>query len=129
MSCPSKMGKHGNYANTFATEKALSQAERHAKRRLIAERMAIKIIQKLMTENPAHGNALAPPTYVDTPVRPLPPQPRTPEDLKHRILASVRRSTAPGKIIELDRNSQESKKLTPEMKADIHAAASGRVDG
>jgi hypothetical protein len=94
MSCPSKMGKHGNYANTFATEKALSQAERHAKRRLIAERMAIKIIQKLMTENPANGNALAPPTYVDTPVRPLPPQPSTPEALNNMILASVRRSTS-----------------------------------
>jgi hypothetical protein len=101
----------------------------NAKRKLIAEPMAIKIMQKLMTENPANAKAPEPPKDVDTPVRPLPPQPRTPEDLKHRILASVRRSTAPGKIIELDRNSQESKKLTPEMKADIHAAASGRVDG
>ena len=66
MSCPSKMGKNGKYAHTVATEKALSKAERNAKRKLIAEPMAIKIIQKLMTENPANGNALAPPTYVET---------------------------------------------------------------
>jgi hypothetical protein len=106
----------------------LSKAERHAKCKLIAEPMAIKIMQKRMTENPANAKAPEPPKYVDTPVRPLPPQPSTPEDLKHRILASVRRSTSSGKIIEIDRNSPESKMLTPEMKADIHAAASARVD-
>ena len=122
------MGKNGNYANTFATEKALSKAERHAKRKLIAEPMAIKIIQKRMTENPAHVKALEPPKYVETPVRPLPLQPSILEDLKNMILASVRRSTSSGTSIEIDRNSQASKTLTPEMKADIPAAASARVD-
>lgn len=100
----------------------------NAKRKLIAEPMAIKIMQKLITENPANAKAPEPPKYVDTPVRPLPPQPSTPEDLKNMILASVRRSTSSGKIIEIDRNSPESKMLTPDMKAEIHATASARVD-
>lgn len=38
----------GSYANTFALEKAVSKAERNAKRKLIPERVAIEMIKKFV---------------------------------------------------------------------------------
>lgn len=45
-----KKGKKGAYANTFALEKAVSKAERNAKRKLIPERMAIEMIKKFVKQ-------------------------------------------------------------------------------
>jgi len=47
-----KKGRRGEYPNTFPLEKALSKAERNAKRKLIPETMATKMIQKLIKEDP-----------------------------------------------------------------------------
>lgn len=50
----------GSYENTFATEKAITKAERNAKRKLIAEPLAIKMIQKIMNEQPSMVRTIAP---------------------------------------------------------------------
>jgi hypothetical protein len=46
-----KKGKKGEYANTFAIEKAVSKAERNAKRKLIPEKAAVEMIKKFISEN------------------------------------------------------------------------------
>lgn len=43
-----KTGKNGSYPNTFALEKAVSKAERNAKRKLIPEKVAIEMIKKFV---------------------------------------------------------------------------------
>lgn len=43
-----KTGKNGSYTNTFALEKAVSKAERNAKRKLIPEKVAIEMIKKFV---------------------------------------------------------------------------------
>lgn len=45
-----KKGKKGVYANTFSMEKAVSKAERNAKRKLIPEKMAIEMIKKFVNQ-------------------------------------------------------------------------------
>ncbi len=44
-----KRGLKGLYANTFALEKAVSKAERNAKRKLIPEKVAIEMIKKFVS--------------------------------------------------------------------------------
>lgn len=43
-----KTGRKGKYANSFALEKAVSKAERNAKRKLIPEKVAIEMIKKFV---------------------------------------------------------------------------------
>jgi len=43
-----KKGRNGSYENTFALEKAVSKAERNAKRKLIPEKVAIEMIKKFV---------------------------------------------------------------------------------
>jgi len=43
-----KTGRKGKYPNTFALEKAVSKAERNAKRKLIPEKVAIEMIKKFV---------------------------------------------------------------------------------
>lgn len=45
-----KAGKNGRYKNEFALEKALAKAERNAKKKLINEALATKIIQAMIKE-------------------------------------------------------------------------------
>lgn len=42
----------GTYKNTFALEKALSKAERNAKKKLIPEQVAVKMIEQLIKQSP-----------------------------------------------------------------------------
>lgn len=45
-----KKGSKGKYENTFALEKAVSKAERNAKRKLIPEKVAIEMIKKFVKD-------------------------------------------------------------------------------
>lgn len=56
-----KKGRKGLYENTFALEKAVSKAERNAKRKLIPEKLAIETIRKFV--NQGNVQAITPPTY------------------------------------------------------------------
>jgi hypothetical protein len=46
-----KRGKKGEYENTFAIEKAVSKAERNAKRKLMPEKAAVEMIRKFVANN------------------------------------------------------------------------------
>lgn len=49
-----KRGKNGKYKNTFSLEKAVSKAERNAKRKLIPEKIVIEMIKKFVRGNKVH---------------------------------------------------------------------------
>jgi len=123
-----KQGRNGTYSNTFALEKALSKAERNAKRKLIPEVAATKIIQKLLNTPNAVLAIAAPPQYQQKPVTPVQPKPTTPEQYEQQVLDYISRSKRADTVIQLDVQTQASDKFTPEAKVRIHAAASSKVD-
>ena len=123
-----KMGRNGEYANTFAIEKAVSKAERNAKRKLIPETLAIKMIDALIRENPKSVKQIEAPKFVSRVVTPEKPNPTTPEELKAITLNAIMKARTADTIIDIDKRSQASDKLTKEMKAEIHSFASQRVD-
>ncbi len=59
------------YKNTFAVEKALSKAERNAKKKLISEALAVVMIQQILKGNPDKVKEIAAPQYVEQQVRPV----------------------------------------------------------
>lgn len=46
-----KQGKRGKYKNTFAIEKAVSKAERNAKRKLIPEKAVVEMIKRFVSQH------------------------------------------------------------------------------
>lgn len=122
-----KTGKETIYTNTFATEKALSKAERNAKRKLIPEVLCTKMIEKLMKENPANVQKIEPPKNQMTVVKPATPQPSTQEDLENMIRKAVRNAKNQSAIIDIDTKTQESPKFSKEFKAEIHSLANSHV--
>lgn len=116
------------YANKFAVEKALSKAERNAKRKLISEGLAVKLIQILMKENKgAHVKELKAPAYLQTVVRPPVPVASSPEALYAVVENAINAADTPDAVIDLDERAQASDKLSDEMKAKLHAVALGRT--
>jgi len=115
--------------NTFATEKALSKAERNAKRKLIPEVLATKMITKMMKEDPNVVRTLdAPPQYQIQAVTPKKPTPSTPEELEAVIIDAMHRAKTADAIIDLDNRAQKGKNLTNDAKKKIHSLASSLVD-
>ena len=122
-----KTGRNGQYTNEFAVEKALSKAERNAKRKLIPETAATKMIEKLIGE----GNEvkqLAPPPAQAQVVKPLPPKPSSPEEVKDLIRRGVKAAKTADIAIEFDKKTQASKDFDAEFKKEIRQLASQRVD-
>lgn len=123
-----KKGRNGEYTNTFAVEKAISKAERNAKRKLIPETAAMKIIEKLIGEQPDGVKHLdAPPPQSET-RQVQKPKPSTPEELKKVIIDAMHQINDPNKIIEFNERAQNDKRLNDEMKKEINSVANGRVD-
>ena len=125
-----KVGR-GNkrYANKFAVEKALSKAERNAKRKLISEGAATAIIQHLIKEGGgSHVKRLEAPRYIETVVRPAMPVASTPEALYKVVEDAIKNARNIGVVIDLDERAQASDKLNDEMKKKLHALALGRTD-
>lgn len=116
------------YTNTFPTEKALSKAERNAKRKLIPEVLATKMIEKLMKENPDNVKKIEPPKHQDTVIRPAVPQPSTQEDLENMVRKAVKNGKTQDAIIDIDTKTNESPKFSKEFKAEIHSLANARVN-
>lgn len=58
-----KTGRKGSYQNTFAVEKAVSKAERNAKRKLIPEKAVVEMIKKFVAQN-KYASIAAPTTPV-----------------------------------------------------------------
>lgn len=123
-----KTGKEVTYTNTFATEKALSKAERNAKRKLIPEVLATKMIEKLMKENPDNVQKIEPPKTQVTIVNATPPQTSSIEDIENLVRKAIRNAKNQSAIIDVDTKTQESPKFSKEFKAEIHAMANSRVN-
>jgi len=77
-----KTGRNGNYENTFAVEKALSKAERNAKRKLIPETVATKMIEKMIKADPNAIQRLAPVESKQIAVTPAPVRPSTKAEIQ-----------------------------------------------
>lgn len=123
-----KTGKETTYTNTFATEKALSKAERNAKRKLIPEVLATKMIEKLMKEDPNSVQKIEPPKTQMTVMKPVAPVASTIEDIEALIRKAVANGKTQDAIIDIDTKTQESPKFSKEFKAEIHSLASSRVN-
>lgn len=122
------MGRNGVYKNAFAVEKALSKAERNAKRKLIAEPIAIKIIEKLIKEEPNTVKTLEPTKTQVITVRPPKPQPSTPEELANIAIEAIKGAKTIDVVMRIDDGAQRSEKLSFEQKNVVHAEAIGRME-
>lgn len=123
-----KEGRSGKSINTFAIEKALAKAERNAKRKLISETIAVKLIEKMMKENPAVVKQLEAPRAEYVNVTPSAPKASTPEELCALAIRAIEREKSAQVVISIDEGAQKSVKLGKEQKDKIHVAASARVD-
>lgn len=122
-----KIGKRGKYANTFAVEKALSKAERNAKRKLIPETVAVKMIEKMLKGGEVAVQIEAP-KYIQTTVKPPMPVASTPEELAEVIKSALSVAKTIEMVIDLDTRAQKSDKLTAEQKKVVHEEAMRRAD-
>lgn len=123
-----KSGRNGTYSNTFAVEKALSKAERNAKRKLIPEVMATKIIKKLIAENPENVKQITPPAYQTQAIAPKAPIASTPEEKMLLIRKAIKTQKNQSAIITIMEKTQASDEFSEEFKAEISNLASTRVD-
>lgn len=123
-----KTGRNGQYTNEFAVEKALSKAERNAKRKLIPETAATKMIEKLINEDPNSIKKLEAPAARPTIVKPLPPKPSSLEEVKDLVRRGVKAAKTVEIAMEFDRKTQASKDFDDAFKKEIRDTASLRVD-
>ena len=122
-----KTGRNGTYANEFAVEKALSKAERNAKRKLIPETAAAMMIDKLLTENPDNVKKLAPPPAQVRFVTPATPKTSSLEEVKDLIRRGVKAAKSPDIAMTFDEKTQAGK-FDDDFKKEIRALANQRVD-
>lgn len=118
----------GRYKNKFATEKALSKAERNAKRKLISEMVAVKIIDKLIKEEPSTVKQIEAPAFETQVLTPRKPVATTPEDKMAIIRKAIATQRSQSAIIEIDQRTQASAEFSDDFKKEIHKSASARVD-
>lgn len=118
----------GTYSNEFAVEKALSKAERNAKRKLIPETAATKMIEKLIGEHPDGVKQLsAPPAQART-ITPAKQTPSSPAEMQNLIRTAIKTAKDTGYIIEFDKKTQADKRFNATFKKEIRTLASKRVD-
>lgn len=123
-----KTGRRGKYANTFALEKALAKAERNAKRKLIPETVAVKMIEVMIGENKNNVVQIEAPKHVQVTVKPNVPQASTAEELEKVVMGAIASAKTLDAVVDIDERAQKSDKLTQEMKERIHAEALKRAD-
>ncbi len=122
-----KTGRNGQYTNEFAVEKALSKAERNAKRKLIPETAATKMIEKLIGENPSNVKQLEPVSNQTQTITPLPQKPSSEEEKKNLIRRGIMLAKTITMAMEFDKRTQTSK-FDVSFKKEIRTLASKRVD-
>ncbi len=124
-----KKGRRGKYNNSFAVEKALSKAERNAKRKLIPETAATKMIQTMLGDSSGKNvKQIEAPAYTERVITPPIPKTSTPEDLCELIIKNIEATRDIGVVIDIDEKTQSSEKLNDELKKKIHEIAISRVD-
>lgn len=123
-----KTGRNGQYKNTFAVEKALSKAERNAKRKLIPEVMATKMIQKMIASDPSSVKVIEAPKTQTVAVKPTVPKPSTPEELATVIINGISKLKTVGEVVTWNEKAQSDKRFSKVLKDKINASALSRAD-
>jgi hypothetical protein len=123
-----KTGRNGQYTNEFAVEKALSKAERNAKRKLIPETMAIKMIQTMIGDDPSVVKQLGAPPPQQRVGRAAEVRPSTKEEIQQIIRDAIMNSNEIDRILEFDRKTQADKRFDDPFKEEIRKLAAQRVD-
>lgn len=122
-----KQGRNGRYKNTFAVEKALSKAERNAKRKLISEPMAIKVIDAIIKSEPDKVTQIEAPKQQFISVTAKEPVTSSTEDKKNLIRKAVMYQKNVSVIIEIDEKTTASNEFDAKFKTEIHELAEKRV--
>lgn len=123
-----KKGRNGRYQNTFAVEKALSKAERNAKRKLIPEQVATKMIEKMINFDPNTVKQIDAPTHYTQAIKPAKPVASTPAEVFALVKTAIERAKDIDMVVQLDNQAQKSDKFTDDQKSEIRALASQRAD-
>lgn len=123
-----KSGKNGRYKNTFAVEKALSKAERNAKRKLIAEPLAMTMIKKIMKLEPETVKQIQPPAMLAITMKANKPAPSSPDEIEALGIEAINRAKTVSQIISIDEQAENGHNLSKEAKKRIHVLAMKRVD-
>lgn len=118
----------GTYPNDFALEKATSKAERNAKRHLIPEVVAVKIIQHMLKYEPDRVQQITPPeTKVET--RQLStPVPSTPAEAEAIVRNWVNSTNTSSRLLEGLRKLENNKDYSPAFRKEISTSISTKVD-
>lgn len=123
-----KIGKNGKYKNEFAVEKALSKAERNAKRKLIPEVLATKTIEKIMTSSPESVRRLEAPKPQFNKVAPLPPKASGKKDIEGIVRNMVNDAKTIDELIDISEKLIKSPKHTAGFKKEMSAIIKNKVD-
>ena len=126
-----KAKKNGEtYANTFASEKALSKAERNAKRKLIPETTATKMIEQLIKLGGGqHVQQIqAPKAVYQNRVVSQQPVPSTESELENTIISAIARAKDVGTLISIDEKTTASKKLSDAFKKQVSTACKAKAN-
>jgi len=111
-----KTGRSGSYENTFALEKAVSKAERNAKRKLIPEKLAIETIKKFVKSGKVQP-LLAPV-----------PQILSPDDSLKKAKLMIGSTSNIENLLEWDIKINKSKIYSKTQQKELHSLISKRVD-
>jgi len=125
-----KSGRNGSYENTFAIEKALSKAERNAKRKLIPETVATKMIEKMIKADPNSVQRLAPVENKQISVTPTQPRPSTKAEVQKVITDAIKYSNDISQVIDFDEKVSKDKRFAndEDFKNQVHQLANLRVN-
>ncbi len=123
-----KAGKNGKYKNDFAVEKALSKAERNAKRKLMPEVAVLKIIEKLINSDPNAVKQINAPEVRQQIVSAAPVKASTPEEIKETIRLAIKTAKNSDTVIMFDEKTQESNKFDAKFKKEIKNLANRKVE-
>ena len=123
-----KTGRNGKYKNEFAVEKALSKAERNAKRKLMPEVAVLKIIEKLIGVSPDTVKQINAPEVRQQIVGAAPAKPSTPEEIEKAIRDAIRFAKKSGDVILIDEKTQGSNRFTVVFKKEIKNLANDKVN-
>ena len=122
-----KTGRNGKYKNDFAVEKALSKAERNAKRKLMPEVAVLKIIEKLMNTEQGSVKQIDAPEVRQQIVGRAPLKASDPEEIKQTIRNAIAFAKKSEDVILLDERTQKSDNFDKGFKTEVHSLASLKV--
>lgn len=123
-----KVGRNGKYKNDFAVEKALSKAERNAKRKLMPEVTVLKMIEKMINSDPKSVKQIEAPEARQQIVSAPPPKASTSADIESTIRSAIRFATKSDYAIMVDERTQKSDKFSTKFKKEIHILANKKVE-